>query len=157
MKTVKYTLPAAMAMAMAQPVVIESSIDTDRFLNVGFSAPMGVSETKQMKSSGETLSSSGSGTYSISAPLDMAEWKGSDERKFMDLVRKEALETATDEELVHLEELSKIRSRKREKLTLKEIILRRRQREAELNLVAALSAFLTIAKPYGGKGYTNQG
>lgn len=82
--------------------------------------------------------------YSIST--QEAEWKNSDERKFLELARKEALETASSAEMIELEKMSLMRERFKNKLSAGEILFRRKQKTAEDALISALNQYTSFGR-----------
>jgi hypothetical protein len=83
-------------------------------------------------------------------------WSSQDEKRFLDLARKEALDTATAEEMRELEDLSRQREQKKVKLSLDEILFRRRQSELEHQLLTALREFRQLTHLHGRTSYTNK-
>lgn len=85
------------------------------------------------------------------------EWTGRQERSFLDLARKEALGTITTEEEKALNEMSRQRDLLKPKLSIREIMFRRKQLEAELKLLDAAKEFFRVNRPHARSSNQIQG
>lgn len=73
-------------------------------------------------------------------------WTGKYERRFLDLAKKEALETITETELAELESLERMRNALKSKRSFHEILASKRQFEKADKLITALHEYLDTTR-----------
>lgn len=143
-----------MGMSLAAPLTLEKSATTTPRTTVEMN---GQSQTDAMVYKLPVNAQAHANAVVFNFSDQSPQWQKSDERRFLELARKEALGTASVEEIKMLEAESKRRDRLKCRLSIDEILFRKRQKEIELKLLSTLQEYFSFGRSHARKNHQIKG